>query len=99
MAYPFPGNVRELENWIERAVVLAEGDTLTPDDLPEQPSISTRQVGTPSTKDGLEAQVAALEISLIQSALDNAGGNQSAAARALKITERNIRYKMKKYGI
>ncbi len=99
IAYPFPGNVRELENWIERAVVLAEGDTLTVEDLPQQLVSGPRVPNNGFPADGLEDQVAALEISLILNALKNAGGNQSAAARALKITERNIRYKMKKYGL
>jgi DNA-binding NtrC family response regulator len=100
MDYPFPGNVRELENWIERAVVFAEGELLTKDDLPEQLFVkAVKKSGAPLAEDGLESQVATLEISLIQNALKAAGGNQSAAARALKITERNIRYKMKKYGL
>jgi DNA-binding NtrC family response regulator len=99
--YPFPGNVRELENWIERAVVFAEGDALTKEDLPEPLFVKNLKTntGVPLVEEGLEAQVASLEISLIQTALKNAGGNQSAAARTLKITERNIRYKMKKYGL
>ena len=97
LAYPFPGNIRELENWIERAVVFAEGEQLQKEDLPEQLS------GTPPAefrKDGgLEEQVAALEISLIRAALSRRDGNKSAAARDLGITERNIRYKIKKYGL
>ncbi|MBW1811915.1 MAG: two-component system response regulator, partial [Deltaproteobacteria bacterium] len=48
---------------------------------------------------GLDQQVAELEISLIRGALQRAKGNQSAAARELGLTERAIRYKMKKYGI
>jgi DNA-binding NtrC family response regulator len=96
LSYPFPGNIRELENWIERAVLFADGDTLQLVDLPEQ--LTHTPLSLP-TEGGLEAQVAALEISLIQSALENRNGNQSAAARDLGITERNIRYKMKKYNI
>ncbi len=100
MTYPFPGNIRELENWIERAHVLAEGDTLTKEDLPDLHTLAPTADGhMPPENAGLEAQVAALETTLIRRALDEAGGNQSAAARALQITERNIRYKMKKYGM
>jgi two-component system response regulator AtoC len=47
----------------------------------------------------LEEQVAVLEIALLTEALEKNNGNQSAAARDLKITERSIRYKIKKYGL
>jgi len=48
---------------------------------------------------GLEAQVAALETSLLRGALERHGGNKSAAARELKTTERAMRYKLRKYGL
>jgi two-component system NtrC family response regulator len=98
LRYSFPGNIRELENLIERAVVFSDGKTLTEDDLPESLSKKTDSLTSPSEQ-GLEAQVAALEISMIRDALQRNAGNQSAAARELCITERNIRYKIKKYGL
>jgi two-component system NtrC family response regulator len=107
MAYRFPGNVRELENWLERAVVLAETDTLTLEDFPSVllvPSDNGKTGCTHGTiasqsSAGLEAQVQSLEIHLIREALARHRGNQSAAARDLQLTERNIRYKIRKYGL
>ena len=100
--WPFRGNVRELENWIERAIVLAESATLTRDDFPTQLFEQT----TPPAKDsddlpeqGLEQQVAHLEKTLITAALTQNQGNKSAAARQLGLSERAIRYKMKKYAL
>jgi len=98
MKYDFPGNVRELENIVERAVVLARNSQITLNDLPPHIFIQpdTRQA---SSESGLDKQVEALEVHLIQKELRKAGGNQSKAARALKISERKLRYKMKKYNL
>ena len=101
----FPGNVRQLENWIERAVVLANGPLLTREDFPGQlfeeslPAAATTPVATGDADNGLDDQVALLEIAAIRAALDRNNGNKSAAARDLKLTERAIRYKMAKYGL
>jgi two-component system NtrC family response regulator len=97
--WPFPGNVRELENWIERAVVLAEANTLTREDFPVQLFEETISASTFDEGQGLEDRVAQLESSLIREALQRHQGNKSAAARELRITERGIRYKIQKYGL
>jgi DNA-binding NtrC family response regulator len=99
--YSFPGNVREIENWIERAMVLADGDRLTREDFPEQLWDLDRSEEPLKTShgQGLEEQVADLERALLVQALETNQGNQSAAARDLKITERGIRYKIKKHGL
>ena len=96
-AWAFPGNVRELENLIERAVVLAEGSELKPDDFPQQ--IGQGAPPPAEGDEGLEEQVARLEISLIKEALTRNQGNKSAAARDLGLSERAIRYKMKKHSL
>jgi Nif-specific regulatory protein len=86
VAYDWPGNVRELENAIERAVVLGSTDVIVPDDLPE----ALIEAG-PATSTGAAAGAAApfhdtvrqTKKDLIVKAFDSAGGNTSAAARAL----------------
>ncbi len=100
MKYAFPGNVRELENIIERAVVLARSEIITVNDLPNvvkgykaESEITDKEKGT------MVEQVETLEKKLIFDALKEAKGNQSLAGRILGITERNLRYKMQKYGI
>ncbi len=93
MKYDFPGNVRELENMIERAVILCCGLQITLDDLPPNDLLQFEPSG------GLEQQIEALEKKMIITELRKCGGNQSKGARNLKITERKLRYKMQKYGI
>ncbi len=100
MKYHYPGNVRELENIIQRAVVLTRTETISKVDLP--PFLNNQEGETnlsPTSDLPLLQQVARLEKSAIQAALRQADGNQSAAARSLGLTERNLRYKMKKYGL
>ena len=101
MRYDYPGNVRELENIIERAVVLCRGDTLSTQDLPlnlreGKPEVALeRDRETRSLPDTLEE----IERQLIFKALEKSGGVQTKAAEELGISERVLRYKMKKYKI
>ena len=95
MRYDYPGNVRELENIIERAVVLARGSIITRDDLPLDTSISLGE----SLSRSLPDQVGELEKALIRKALQHADGIRARAATLLGITERMMHYKMKKYNI
>ena len=99
MKYDYPGNVRELENIIQRAVVMARENVIVTDDL--SPAVLGReQTGSETAPErGLIAQVEALERKLIRKSLDASRGNQSGAARALGISERHLRYKLKKYGM
>jgi len=100
MKYNYPGNVRELENIIERAVVLTRGKVITLNDLPmnikgfkEEKTLAVLGEGT------LTDQVEALEKQLIYDALQESSGNQTKAGKLLGLTERNLRYKLKKYNI
>ncbi len=90
--YPFPGNVRELENILERATALCEGNTITPDDL-QLPEIRSDAV---ETKSDLGSITQNIEIEQIAQALEQNRWNQSATARALGITLRQLRYKIEK---
>ncbi len=101
MKYDFPGNVRELENIIERAVVLARDDHITRYDLPSQlQAVSERSVLDPYHLDeGYEAKMRAFEKEMIREALKQTNGNQSAAARKLGITERHLRSRLEKLGM
>jgi len=99
MKYSYPGNVRELENSIERAVVLARGNTLTQNDLPMSIKGFIREEVSELTEGNLVEKVEALERKLILNALTKSNGNQTQAGKLLGLTERNLRYKLQKYGI
>lgn len=92
--HDYPGNVRELENIIERAVVLARGDYITLEDLP------SHSEGLPRpTEGGIKETVEVMEKRMITEALIKADWVQTKAGALLGISERMLRYKMKKYGI
>jgi Nif-specific regulatory protein len=98
LAYHWPGNVRELENCIERAVLLANGDTIDSVHLP--PSLQMKVSAPEKKRQGkLTSLVNTYERSLIVDALKDARGNQSQAARILGTTKRIIQYKVEKYAI
>ncbi|PLX30301.1 MAG: two-component system response regulator [Ignavibacteria bacterium] len=101
MRHSFPGNVRELENIIQRAVVLSRGDTITTKDLP--PAIGKLQAETHTgphsdllSVGDLNERIEMLERALIEKALEESGGNQVKAAELLHISERTLRYKLSK---
>ena len=99
MRYVYPGNVRELQNIIERAVVMARGDVVTKNDLSlEGQEMQSAAESLPSGTT-LSEQVEDLEKKAIAEALQQANGIQSRAADILGLTERNLRYKLKKYGL
>jgi two-component system NtrC family response regulator len=99
MRYVYPGNVRELQNIIERAVVMARGDVVTKNDLSlEGQEMQSVAESLPSGTT-LSEQVEDLEKKAIAEALQQANGIQSRAADILGLTERNLRYKLKKYGL
>jgi two-component system response regulator AtoC len=98
VAYHWPGNIRELENVIERAVLVAEGRQLRRRDLPE--SIVAPIPGRQSERSGelgLRRARKRLETRLIRRALHAAGGNRTHAAKLLEISHRTLLYKIKEY--
>jgi DNA-binding NtrC family response regulator len=100
LKYSYPGNVRELENIIERAVVLCRDKIITLNDIPDTiKGFKKESLIKESVTGTLNEQVEALEKKLIYDALSQSGGNQTVAAKLLGLTERNIRYKIQKYGI
>jgi two-component system NtrC family response regulator len=96
--YNFPGNIRELENVIERAVVFCETGTITSGDLPVfLREKKEEDLMEPSLT--LTHKVQRLEMMEIKQALQENGGIKSRTARALGITERMLGYKMKNYNL
>ncbi|HSH75269.1 MAG TPA: sigma-54 dependent transcriptional regulator [Longimicrobiales bacterium] len=102
LAYSWPGNIRELENVIERALVLTDGKTISIDDLPEAVRRPAPE-GPTMAVDGDDLSVkrhgARLERHLIQLALDRTGGNKTQAAELLELSPRALRYKIQEYGL
>jgi DNA-binding NtrC family response regulator len=96
LRYDYPGNVRELENLLERAVVLCRGDVIDRGDLPlildDPDALSEAQTQLTAAVEGLERR-------MIREALKRANGVQTRAAELLGVTERALRYKLKKYGL
>ncbi|UCD51027.1 MAG: hypothetical protein JSW27_00025, partial [Phycisphaerales bacterium] len=95
--YHWPGNIRELENCIERAVLLCQDDVIRSEHLP--PSLQMISKKESATKASLTEIIANKERELIVDALKKAGGRQRSAAAELGITERILGYKIKKYNI
>ena len=106
MAYHFPGNVRELENLIERAVTLAPADQVSAEALPTLKGLSSAETplgapasALPETGLDLERVVEDFERGLIIKALERTSGNRTEAARLLGVTFRSLRYRLSKLGI
>lgn len=100
MTYSFPGNVRELENMLERAIVLDTDGVIDRADLcPPVDSSAQTTVLQDANGMTLDEQVAQLERTRILEALAATGGNRTEAARRLGITFRSLRYRMEKLGL
>jgi len=104
--HAWPGNVRELENMMERAIVISGGKIISAEHLPFHHPILPHSESTQATKDtpeitnlDLNEQVEKLERDLIHSALQQNANNKSKAAQQLKISERSLWYKIKKYAL
>lgn len=101
--YSYPGNVRELENIIERGVALEQGRQLAAESLPkfisEVSKLDAHLTDIPSGGLDLEKAVGEYEKALLLKALDRAGGVKKRAAKLLKISFRSMRYRLEKFGL
>lgn len=103
--YDWPGNIRELENAIERAIVMSAGGQIVPQDLPQNilsgqtESALPRPRRTDDKKRNLTVMVEEYEKNLIYNILRESGGNIAMAARSLDIKRTTLRYKMEKHGL
>jgi len=98
LTYPFPGNVRELENTLERAVTLCSSGAISAADLRMRQSSDTGS-STPSPSGNLGDQVEDVQRQAIVEALEKTRYNKTAAAKLLGLSFRQLRYRIKKLGI
>ncbi len=96
--YDYPGNVRELENIIERAVVITRDSIISKRDLPFQAEPEESFKGIVPGSGTIKENVEMLERGMIERAMNECSRHQTRAAESLGISERMLRYKLKKYG-
>jgi two-component system response regulator PilR (NtrC family) len=101
LGYAYPGNVRELENILERAVTLCANDRIEPEDiqLKQGAALELPSVVEEAAADGLEGQLEHIEREAIVRALEQTRYNKTKAAELLGMTFRQLRYRVKKLGI
>ncbi len=102
--YDYPGNVRELENIIERAISLETGTVMTPQSLParlREKTPPSDAVALELSSEGidLEETLSEIERKLLEQAIETAGGVKSKAAELLGLSFRSFRYRLEKFGI
>src|SRR5437588_8073692 len=108
-AYSWPGNIRELENVLERTILFVEGPVIRAADLPaslrvqaqpgEGPPPTTAPAAPGSLKEIVREQVQAIERDLIVRGLEVTGGNVTRTAKLLKISRKSLQMKMKEFGL
>ncbi|MFO0678159.1 MAG: sigma-54 dependent transcriptional regulator [Polyangiaceae bacterium] len=112
-SYPWPGNIRELENVVERAVLFCDGSKIRVDDLPPEvrgaPHVPPAQItdqeiqaalaSEGGLKEHVKVAMSRLEKELVGKALEQTGGNVTHAARLLKISRKGLQLKMKELGL
>ncbi|MDY0190232.1 MAG: sigma-54 dependent transcriptional regulator [Desulfuromonas sp.] len=99
--YNWPGNVREMENVMEKIMIFHQGATIAPSDLPPELSQQTAYAAPPLEAGNLSIKqaVAAIEQQYIAQAIAQTGGNRVQAAKLLEISLRALHYKIKEYGL
>jgi len=99
LSYDYPGNIRELKNIIQRAVVLARGEVITELMFDGKEPEKNQATGEISLDKSLTETVETIEKTMILKALEESNFVQVKAAEKLGLTERNLRYKIEKYGL
>jgi two-component system, NtrC family, response regulator AtoC len=102
LEYPWPGNIRELQNSIERAMVLADGDRIDAADIPSHiahPVAAMDGMELADDELSVKKHGELLERRLIRTALDRTGGNKTRAAELLELSSRALLYKIRDYGL
>ncbi|HKJ88738.1 MAG TPA: sigma-54 dependent transcriptional regulator, partial [Gammaproteobacteria bacterium] len=94
-AYPWPGNIREIENVLERTMVMTRGDSIGPDDLPQELS----QPPSSGKADFATHHLPTIERRVVIDAMEKTNWNQSRAAVLLGISRKQLRTKMKNLGL
>ncbi len=99
--YSWPGNVREVKNVIERALILGSGEEVKPEDLPEglQPGARPIQVAVGFTLPPAGVNLQDLERDLLTQALERTRGNKTKAAALLNLSRDTLRYRLEKFGL
>ena len=99
MRYDWSGNVRELENVVERAVIMARGEMISPMEFPENLKELDVELKEPSLNLSAGRSLKEVEKEMILRTLDETGGNRTHAADILGISRRTLQLKLKEYGI
>jgi DNA-binding NtrC family response regulator len=103
VSYHWPGNIRELENMMERTMLFCDRSEIGVSDLPPEigglPAAAAVPTAGASLKEAVRAETERVERELIQKALDETGGNVTQAARKLKISRKSLQTKMKELGL
>ena len=99
MRYDWTGNVRELENVVERAVIMARGEMITPLEFPENLKELDVELKEPNLNLSAGRSLKEVEKEMILRTLDETGGNRTHAAEILGISRRTLQLKLKEYGI